>query len=164
MFYASLSLSAILSLILFMGTRVSVLVPPIPVGAFLAVTWFFCGAAGAALGGTAEGVFSAGGGYAGVGVATGAAFGTSAAAAFGGAGGACGAADPALASVSSSKKSAPTSTVSPSAAKYVLITPLSGVTISTVILSVSILATIESASTKSPGPVQKQKNKINRAI
>lgn len=42
MFWASLSLSAILSLILFIGTLVSVLVPEILPGAVLAVTcWLF---------------------------------------------------------------------------------------------------------------------------
>jgi hypothetical protein len=68
-----LSRSAILILILFIGTRVSVLVPLIAVGAFLAVTDFYCGAAGAALGGPAEAAFGAAAGYAGVGVGTGAA-------------------------------------------------------------------------------------------
>lgn len=62
-----------------------------------------------------------------------------------------GAADPALASRSSSKKFAPTSTVSPSAAKYLVMTPDEGEVISTVTLSVSILATISSALTNDPG-------------
>ena len=57
------------------------------------------------------------------------------------------AAAPPLASVSRSKKFAPTATVSPSAAKNSLMTPESGDAISTVTLSVSILAMISSAST-----------------
>jgi len=69
-FYASLSLSAILILILFIGTRVSVLVPVIPVGAFLAVTDGVFGAAGAGFGGPVGAAF---GGAAAAGVATGAA-------------------------------------------------------------------------------------------
>ena len=69
----------------------------------------------------------------------------------------------ATASVSISKKSAPTSTVSPSAEKYCLMTPDSGDVISTVTLSVSILAIISSARTKSPGPIC-IKSKLNMII
>lgn len=88
-------------------------------------------------------------------------FGASGSGAFGAAG-VAGAADPAVPSSSSSKKSAPTSTVSPSPARYYLMTPETGVVMSTVTLSVSILATISSASTNSPGPVEKVENKVRR--
>jgi len=70
-FYASLSLSAILILILFIGTRVSVLLPLISVGAFLAVTDGVGGAAGAGFGGPDGAAFGGAAGAAGAGVAAG---------------------------------------------------------------------------------------------
>jgi len=110
------------------------------VGAFLAVLEAaFFGAAGGGV--DATGALAATG-AAGAGVA---ATGVGAAATTGsGVVGAAEAAGP-VASVSISKKSAPTSTVSPSAEKYCLMTPFSGDVISTVTLSVSILAIISSA-------------------
>lgn len=64
------------------------------------------------------------------------------------------AAAPALASVSISRNCAPTSTVSPSSEKYYLMTPECVERISTVTLSVSMRATISSASTNSPTSIQ----------
>ena len=56
----------------------------------------------------------------------------------------------ALASVSISTNCPPTSIVSPSSAKYLVMTPVCYDKISTVTLSVSIRATTSSASTNSP--------------
>jgi hypothetical protein len=67
-------------------------------------------------------------------------------------GGVAGAASP-FPSVSSSRKSDPTTTVSSSPAKYFLMIPESGDVISTVTLSVSILAITSSALMNSPGPI-----------
>lgn len=64
-FWASFNLSAILNLILFMGTLVSVRVPLIPSGAFLDTTWLedapedAGGVTGAATGGGVAGVGAA---------------------------------------------------------------------------------------------------------
>ncbi len=65
-FWASFNLSAILSLILFIGTLVSVLVPLIVVGAFLAVLdAAFFGAAGGGVDGALAATGAAGAGVAG---------------------------------------------------------------------------------------------------
>ncbi len=63
-----------------------------------------------------------------------------------------GGAAPALASVSNSSRSAPTSTVSPSSAKNFVMTPACYDPISTVTLSVSMRATTSSAATRSVFP------------
>ena len=63
----------------------------------------------------------------------------------------------ALASVSISRNWPPTSTVSPSSAKYLVMTPACDDKISTVTLSVSIRATTSSASTNSPTSAQTMK-------
>lgn len=146
-FCDSFSLRAMVWRILLILTLVSVLVPLISEGAFFAVVEVveapddFCGAAcgvaGAGLGGSALGV---GGVYGAAWAGAGSSF-------FAGAGVlALGAALP-LASVSNSIKSAPTSTLSPSSAKNLVMTPECYDKISTVTLSVSIRATTSSAST-----------------